>query len=452
MKKVFKKNPTTVLPFSLEKQLKPEKDSRFDLKFTKKKKEKKNLIKRKLNSKPVKKDKFSLKNDKKSGQELRKTRENLESTKTSKYEKLSKKSLLQKDLSNIEKFASLEKKNPNFAAFLASSNLINSTTQADSSELEVLRKKLKLKNNDLDRNFKQDGLDYLLDGFMGKDDQDESEQSNFGENGDEVEGEEGKYSGVVVSDEEDEFGLGEDLSDFDMDDSEGDSEMQVSGHDSQEDDFEEAQPEPRPSLYQPQEASTATAYVPPHLRPKPTDTVTVLRRQIQGLINKLSDPNMDSVVGSIQELLLSNPRNSITTVTIDIMLKLVSDHSNLLDTFCATYACFLACLNQVIGLEFGASFTQKVVEVYCHHKSLDGKISTNLAMLLAYLYSFNAVSYSLIYDLLKESIKDFKEIDVEILLKLLKIGGARLRKDDPGALKDIVMLIQSRVVGIPGLR
>ncbi len=77
-----------------------------------------------------------------------------------------------------------------------------------------------------------------------------------------------------------------------------------------------------------------------------------------------------------------------------------------------------------------------------------GKETVNLMLIICYLYNYNVVHCSLIYDIIRRFIENFTEIDVELLLLILSHCGSQLRSDDPGALKDIVNLVQDRSMEI----
>ena len=65
-------------------------------------------------------------------------------------------------------------------------------------------------------------------------------------------------------------------------------------------------------------------------------------------------------------------------------------------------------------------------------------------LLLCYVYSYNLLGYQLIVDLIKESIEQFTELDIEMIYVLMKIIGFKLRSDSPGDLKDIILAIKEK--------
>ena len=70
--------------------------------------------------------------------------------------------------------------------------------------------------------------------------------------------------------------------------------------------------------------------------------------------------------------------------------------------------------------------------------------ASNLALILCYLYNFGLVHCTLLYDVVRHCLGRFHEVDVEVLLLLLRHSGRALRTDDPLALKEIVLLVQQK--------
>ena len=63
---------------------------------------------------------------------------------------------------------------------------------------------------------------------------------------------------------------------------------------------------------------------------------------------------------------------------------------------------------------------------------------------IAYLYSLNLTTATLIVDLMKECAERFTELDVEMIFFTMKIVGFKLRGDAPGDLKDIILAIKKQ--------
>ncbi|CAE6450582.1 unnamed protein product [Rhizoctonia solani] len=210
------------------------------------------------------------------------------------------------------------------------------------------------------------------------------------------------------------------------------------------------------------------AYAPPHLRQKADSSTTQtpeqvkLARQIKGLMNRLTEQNIEGIVGEVEALYRSNPRNDVTQALTNVILDSVSSSANLLDTFVILHAAFVAAIHKIVGIEFAAFFIENTVSSYEKHWNnlrshpsekpdepvVGSKESSNLLVLLSELYNFQVISCVLIYDLIRALLNsEFSEFDVELLLKVVKNSGQQMRQDDPLALKDIIQLVQDKMKG-----
>jgi len=88
---------------------------------------------------------------------------------------------------------------------------------------------------------------------------------------------------------------------------------------------------------------SALKYVPPSLRKQTTsdsEASVQLRRQVQGLLNRLSEANIISIFGDIEKLYQNNARQNVTATIIDLLMGLLSDPAILHDTFIILHAGF----------------------------------------------------------------------------------------------------------------
>ncbi|KAF5391624.1 hypothetical protein D9757_002400 [Collybiopsis confluens] len=219
--------------------------------------------------------------------------------------------------------------------------------------------------------------------------------------------------------------------------------------------------------------TTVTRYVPPQLRAVPNSKKSEgqikLTRQVKGLLNRMSEQNIASILDSIEEIYRNHRRQDVTSTITSLIIDGISSHSTLLDSYVVLYAAFVSSLRKVLGIEFAAYFLQNVVLVYEKYLSdllstdkIDsshevesrpnsaerGKEASNLAVLLSELYNFQVISCILIYDVIRALlVHDIKEFQVELLLKILRNSGQQLRTDDPHALKDIIQAIQNKLQG-----
>ncbi|KAL5525963.1 hypothetical protein ACEPAG_7301 [Sanghuangporus baumii] len=219
--------------------------------------------------------------------------------------------------------------------------------------------------------------------------------------------------------------------------------------------------------------SSASKYIPPHLRKQVAaqqlngfEIDTKLVRQLKGLLNRLSEQNIDSILKEIESLYRSHRRHDITSTLTNLIIEGTCSHSILLDTYVALHAGLVACLHKIIGVELAAYFVQNVVSTFERHYSRSkernaprtkegsnaktedevGKECSNLLVLLSELYNYHVISCTLMYDVIRLILEgELSELDVELILKIARGSGAQLRQDDPSALKDIIQIVQTKL-------
>lgn len=367
----------------------------------------------------------------------------------------------------------------------------------DDDEIAALEKKLGLKGKKkgLPKSFQEDGLDELLGDLDALDESEDEEvlqkkkgkaEANDWLERKRAEARKRARGNESSEDEEDDEMLDDDgdddddeASDMSMDEADflgsdsGDNESDLGGEEMADDDFEgfgsgseeEASPKPRvrENPYVAPVAATATSgkYIPPSLRKassSDSEDLVRLRRQTQGLVNRLTEANLISLLGEIEKLYRVNPRQHMTSTLIDLLLTSVCEPTTLPDTLIILPAGFIAAVYKVIGTDFGAQVVQRVVELFDEHYARiislnrdssssipDSKETTNLIALLSELYNFQVVGSSLIFDYIKLFLDTLSEHNAELLLKIIRISGPQLRQDDPSSLKDIVTMLRPAV-------
>ncbi|KAG9314967.1 hypothetical protein JVU11DRAFT_4076 [Chiua virens] len=213
------------------------------------------------------------------------------------------------------------------------------------------------------------------------------------------------------------------------------------------------------------QARPSGRYIPPSLRKASGEgegegeDMVKLARQLKGLINRMSEQNMTSVLDSVEKVYRKHRRHDVTSALTTLMIDGISSHAMLLDSFVVLHAAFISSLHRLIGVEFAAFVVQNIVSAYERHlreyenvvpdatqSEERGKECSNLIVLLSELYNFQVISCILLYDIIKDLLgKTLSEFRVELLLKILRSSGQQLRQDDPSALKDIVTLAQSSI-------
>ncbi|KAI9845401.1 MAG: suppressor of glycerol defect [Sclerophora amabilis] len=208
--------------------------------------------------------------------------------------------------------------------------------------------------------------------------------------------------------------------------------------------------------------STSTKYTPPSLRnpsASETESLTRLRRQLQGLLNRLSEANLISILNEVEQLYRQNPRQHVTSTLIDLLIGLICDRSGLMDTFLILHAGFIAAVYRVSGMDIGAMAVQRIVEefdrLYDPLESIqdrgggthvpDSKEVSNLMSLISELYNFQTIGSQLVFDFVRLFLNSISETNTELLLRIIKNCGPQLRQDDPSALKEIVLMLQPAI-------
>lgn len=196
-------------------------------------------------------------------------------------------------------------------------------------------------------------------------------------------------------------------------------------------------------------ATAPTKYIPPALRGPPSsdaEALARLKRQVQGLLNRLSEANILSILKEIEKVYQNNPRGYVNNTLVNLLMDMLSDPSGLLDTFLILHAGFISSVYKVIGQDFGAQIVERIVSEFDQHyqsnKSGTGKQTTNLMSLVAELYTFQVIGSNLVFDYVRFFLDELSDINTELLLRIVRAAGPQLRQDDPMAMKDIVVLLQ----------
>ncbi|EKV04141.1 Nuclear protein (Sgd1), putative [Penicillium digitatum] len=338
----------------------------------------------------------------------------------------------------------------------------------DDAEIAALEKKLGLKKGGkLSKAFEEDGLEDLLGdlGGGGGDDSEDESKKRKREADDWLRNKRLKAKSLQAQQAqqlEDDDSEMDSAEDFDLDEElfgSDDSDEAAEGSDFDGFDEEERrEPKKKENPYVAPVTSpeaTAQKYIPPSLRGRSdpeSESLTRLKRQAQGHLNKLSEANMLSIVAEFEKLYRDYPRQHVTSTLISLLMGLICERAALQDTFLILHAGFIAALYKLMGMDVGAEIIQTVVETLDadgdERGKFQGKEATNLVSLLSQLYNFHVIGSSLMFDYVRLYVQEITEANTELLLKVIRNSGPQLRLDDPSALKDIVLLIQPAVAKV----
>lgn len=190
-------------------------------------------------------------------------------------------------------------------------------------------------------------------------------------------------------------------------------------------------------------------YVPPSLRAtsnSEAEEISALRRRLRGLLNRLSESNVESITQEIAALFRSVPRGVGCQLIGDEVLASCSRGPRGNEQYAAVFASFVAGMTCLVGMDFSAKILSSLAKSFEDEYSKDDGLSLrNLTLLFSYLCIFDVIASDLVYDLLTVLSKRLTELDVSTVLTILQCCGMKLRGDDPGAMKDFVLSVQNSV-------
>ncbi|KFQ79966.1 Nucleolar MIF4G domain-containing protein 1, partial [Phoenicopterus ruber ruber] len=198
---------------------------------------------------------------------------------------------------------------------------------------------------------------------------------------------------------------------------------------------------------------SATKYVPPQVRKaqetlddKKREELGRLKKMVNGLINRLSEPNLSSISGQMEELYMANSRKDMNETLTDILMNACVTAVAMPARLMMEHVLLVSILHHNVGIEVGAHFLEAVVKRFDElcKSDAEGKECENLLALIAHLYNFHVVHCLLIFDILKKLVSTFTEKEIELILFLLKNVGFSLRKDDALALKELITEAQRK--------
>ncbi|CAB0038348.1 unnamed protein product [Trichogramma brassicae] len=196
-------------------------------------------------------------------------------------------------------------------------------------------------------------------------------------------------------------------------------------------------------------------YVAPALRlkeldkdPKKNEKLLQLKRQIKGLLNRLAESNMHTIVNQLEELYMSNSRNDMNEMLVRLMLDSIVSPVMTAERLVSEHMMCVAILHANIDTQVGSHFIMVLVKQFSEMikevQDVEDKQLDNLVLMICHLYNFKVFGSQLIYQILDKLIEKFTEKEIEIILVVLKNSGFRMRKDDPLALKNLVIALQQK--------
>ena len=167
-----------------------------------------------------------------------------------------------------------------------------------------------------------------------------------------------------------------------------------------------------------------------------------IKRQLKGLINRVSQANLQSICFEIESFYKLNSRALVTQTLSDVILVQFYTPDPIPERLITESAMVVAILCHSIGNEVVAYFLEAVAkklhELLLEENCGRGKECNNVIQLICSLYQLKIIQKQLVLDIIQLLINSFAERHIELLVVVLKSTGFQLRKDDPISLKSIV--------------
>ncbi|KAK2984666.1 hypothetical protein RJ640_006649 [Escallonia rubra] len=190
-------------------------------------------------------------------------------------------------------------------------------------------------------------------------------------------------------------------------------------------------------------------YVAPQLRSRmgnESEENSQFRRRVRGLLNRLSESNVEAVTGEVSAIFQSVQRSVGSQIIIEEVLASCSGGPRGNEQHSAVFAAFVAGMACMVGIDFGAKLLASLAKCFEEEYLKEDNLSLrNLTLLLSYLYIFGICSSDLVYDFLTMLSKRLMEVDVSTILTILQCCGMKLRGDDPVDMKNFILSVQNRV-------
>ncbi|XP_049853505.1 nucleolar MIF4G domain-containing protein 1 [Schistocerca gregaria] len=208
---------------------------------------------------------------------------------------------------------------------------------------------------------------------------------------------------------------------------------------------------------------TTGKYVPPHMRlkneaedDKKQLLLLRLKKQMKGLLNRLSEGNMKNIATQVEQLYMSNSRHDMNKILSELLMESLVVPVRTPERLIMEHALLVAVLHSNVDTEVGIHFLQASVkrfhELCSEIKDTEDKQLDNIVLIISHLYNFKVFDSVLMYDILKVLSETFTEKEIELILIILKSVGFTLRKDNPIALKELILRLQQKAGSSEHLR
>ncbi|KAG6003838.1 hypothetical protein E4U21_001637 [Claviceps maximensis] len=224
-------------------------------------------------------------------------------------------------------------------------------------------------------------------------------------------------------------------------------------------------PQPRENPYvAPTTGASLAKYLPPSKRKEEEGEAEEseeaqsrlhIQKRLQGVVNRLSDGNFISLAQTVESIYQSNARGKVTEVLTDAILAQVRKPETLSDQFFVLIGGFSAAIYKIKGSSFGSHLVKQLVKEFSEQYAYASEHSvthlgirkepSNLMTFLTQLYVFEVLGCGIMFDYLEKLLDELSELNVELLLRVCRMAGRLLRRDNPEALKHVSDVLNAAV-------
>ncbi|KAG6014096.1 hypothetical protein E4U43_006923 [Claviceps pusilla] len=220
-------------------------------------------------------------------------------------------------------------------------------------------------------------------------------------------------------------------------------------------------PRPRENPYvAPTKGASLAKYVPPSRRHEEEEEDEAqsrihIQKRLQGVVNRLSDGNFISLAQTVESIYQSNARGKVTELLTDAILAQIRKPETLTDQFFVLVGGFSAAIYKIKGSSFGSHLVKQLVKEFSEQYAYASdhvnirlgirKEPSNLLTFLTQLYVFEVLGCGIIFDYLEKLFNQLSELNVELLLRVCRMAGKLLRRDDPETLKHVSDVLNTAV-------
>lgn len=216
-------------------------------------------------------------------------------------------------------------------------------------------------------------------------------------------------------------------------------------------------------------ANSTASYVPPHLRRnsesmcsnKRTDSLAEQQRKLRGIMNRVSEGNIDPSSKEMAVVLGKMLPDVGSTAASDALVSVVlpaavgDPHISVLVLGC--HAAMIVAAHVAYGPAFGATALVQIGESLMNRlaaaeefdvtecTSVDSTVAKNCTIFLALLFSFGMLPGSTIFDLVRFVLRDglVSDVRIELCLTILRYAGRSLRADYANDFKEILQVVNA---------